>query len=48
MVVDLAGQPRFIIGATVGLGISKAIGLAIGGVVSIGTDVAVSFFGLSL
>ena len=38
--VNLASRPRFFVGA--------AIGLAIGGAVSTGTDVAVDFSGLSL
>ena len=48
VVVDLAGRPRFFVGATVGLVIGGAVGLAIGGAVSTGTDVAVGFSGLSL
>ena len=48
VVVDLAGQPYFFVGAIMGLSISRAVGLAIGGVVSTGTDVAVGFSRLSL
>ena len=48
VVVDLAGQPHFFVGAAVGLGISGAVGLAIDGAVLTGTDVAVGFSGLSL
>ena len=46
--VDPAGRPRF--GAVVGLaiGLGGADGLAIGGVVSTGSDIAVGFSGLSL
>ena len=46
--VDPVGWPRFgaIVGLAVGLG--GADGLAIGGTVSTGSDVAVGFFGLSL
>ena len=46
--MDLAGQPRFFVGAAVGLVIGGAVGLAIGGAVLTGTDVAVGFSGLSL
>ena len=48
VVVNLAGQPRFFVGVTIGLGIGGAVGLVIGGAVSTGTDVAVGFSGLSL
>ena len=48
MVVDLVGQPRFFIGAAVGLGIGRAMGLAISKAISTETDVAVGFSGLSL
>ena len=48
VVVNLIGQLRFFIRAAVGLNISRVIGLAIGGVVLMGTDVAVDFSGLSL
>ena len=48
MVVNLAGWPHFFIGAAIDLNIGKVVGLAIGGAISIGTDIAVSFFGLSL
>ena len=46
--VDLADQLRFFIGAAIGLGIGEPIGLAINGAISMGTDIAVGFFGLSL
>ena len=48
MVMDLVGQPRFFIGAAMSLVIDGMVGLAIGGAVSTGTDVAVGFSGLSL
>ena len=48
MMMDLAGQPRFFVGAAVGLGISRAMGLAINGAVLTGTDIAVGFSRLSL
>ena len=48
VVVDLAGRPRFFIGAAMGLGIGGVVGLAVGGAVLTGTDVAVGFFELSL
>ena len=48
MVVDLAGRPRFFIRAVIGLGISRVVGLAIGGAVLIGTDVAIGFSELFL
>ena len=48
VVVDLTGQSRFFVGAAVGLGISKAVGLAIGGAVLTKTDVVVGFSRLSL
>ena len=48
VVVVLACRPRFFVGAAMGLAISEAMGLAIGGAVSMGTDVAVGFSGLSL
>ena len=48
MVVVLAGRSRFFIGASMGLTIGGAVGLAISGDVSTGTDIAVGFFGLSL
>ena len=46
--VDLAGQPRFFVGAAMGLTISEAMDLAINEAVSTKTDIAVSFFRLSL
>ena len=48
MVVDPIGRPCFgaVVGLTIGLG--GADGLAIGGAVSTGSDVAVGFSGLSL
>ena len=46
--MNLAGWPRFFVGAAVGLGIGRAVGLAIGKAVLIGTDVAVGFSELSL
>ena len=48
MVVILADQPRFFVGAVVGLAIGGVVGLAIGEVVLTGTDIAVGFSGLSL
>ena len=48
VVVDLAGQPRFFVKATLGLDIGKIVSLAIGRAVLIGTDIAVSFFILFL
>ena len=48
MVVVLASQPRFFIGAAVGLAIGGAMGLAIGRAVLTETDVAVGFSELSL
>ena len=47
VVVDLASQPCFFIGAAVGLAISGAVGLAIDRAILMGTDVAVSFSRLS-
>ena len=44
MVVDLAGWPRFFVGAAMGL----AIGLAINGAILTGADVAVGFSELFL
>ena len=44
----LAGQPRFFVEAAVGLAIGKIVDLAIGGIVSTGTDIAVGFFELFL
>ena len=46
--VDLIGRLRFFVGAAMGLGIGGAVGLAINGAILIGTDIAISFFGLSL
>ena len=46
--IDLASQPHFFIRAVVGLGIDKIVGLAIGGTILTETNVAISFFGLSL
>ena len=46
--VDLVGQPRFFIGAAMGLGICGVVGLAVNETVLTGTDVAVGFFELSL
>ena len=46
--VGPAGRPRFFVGAIMGLAINRAVGLAIGGAVSTGADVAVGFSGLSL
>ena len=46
--VDLADQPHFFVGAVMGLGISGAVSLAIGGAVLIGTDIAIGFSRLSL
>ena len=55
--VDPIGRPRFFVGAAVDLpgrpcflavGLGGADGLAIGGAVSTGSDVAVGFSGLSL
>ena len=48
VVVDLAGQPHFFVGAAVGLVIGGVVDLAIGEVVKTKTDIAVGFFGLSL
>ena len=48
VVVILAGQPHFFIGATVGFAIGKVVGLVIGGVVLMETDIAVNFSGLFL
>ena len=46
--MDLAGQPRFFIGAAVGLIINGVVGLAISRAVLTKTNVAINFFGLSL
>ena len=46
--VVLASRPRFFVGAAVGLAIGRVVGLAVDGVVLIETNVAISFFGLSL
>ena len=46
--VGPASRPRFFVGAIVGLAIGRAVGLATGGAVLTGADVAVSFFGLFL
>ena len=46
--VVLAGQPRFFVKAAVGLGIGGAVGLAINRAILTGTDIAISFSGLSL
>ena len=48
MVVDPTGWPRFFVWATVGLAGWPCVGLAIGGAVSMGREVAVGFSGLSL
>ena len=48
VVVDLADWLRFFIGAVVSLGIDKAVNLAIGRAISMKTNIAVGFFGLSL
>ena len=40
VVIDLVGQPRFFVGA--------AIGLAISGAILTGMDIAIGFSGLSL
>ena len=48
MVIDLAGLPRFFIGAAMGLSIGKVMNLAIGRAVSTGTDVAIGFSRLFL
>ena len=46
--INLANRPHFFIRAAMGLGIGRAVGLAIGGAVLTGTDVAVGFSGLVL
>ena len=46
--VGPAGWPRFFDGAVICLAINKAVGLAIGGAILTGADVAVGFSGLSL
>ena len=55
--VDPTGRPRFFVGAAVdpasrprflAVGLDGVDGLAIGGDVSMGSDVAVGFFGLSM
>ena len=46
--VDLVGWLYFFIEAAVDLDIGKAIGLAIGGAILMGTDVAINFFRLFL
>ena len=48
IVVDLASQPCFFVEAAVGLAICGVVDLAIGKTISMETDVAVSFFRLSL
>ena len=48
VVVDLAGQPHFFVGAAVNLAIDGAVDLAISGAVLTGIDVAVSFSELFL
>ena len=46
--IDFAGQLYFFVKATIGLGINKAVDLAINKVISIGTDVVIGFFRFSL
>ena len=46
--MDLASRLRFFIGAAMGLGIGRIVGLAIGGAILTGIDVAIGFFKLSL
>ena len=48
VVMDLAGQPRFYVGAAMGLDIDRIVGLAINKVVSTEMDVVIGFFELSL
>ena len=48
MVVDLASQPRFFVGATIGLDIGGVVSLAIDRTVLTGTDIAIGFSELSL
>ena len=48
VVIVLVSQPRFFVGVAMALAIGRAVSLAIGGVVSMGTDVAIGFFGLFL
>ena len=48
MVVVLASQPHFFVGAAMGLTIGEVMGLAIDKTVLTGTDVAVGFSRLSL
>ena len=46
--IDLVGQSHFFIGAIMGLGINRAVGLAIIRIVLTGTDIAIGFFELFL
>ena len=46
--VDLISQSCFFVRVAIGLGIGEMVDLTIGGAISIGTDIAVSFSGLSL
>ena len=48
VVIDLASQPRFFVGAAMGLAINRLIGLAIGGAILTKADVVVNFSGLFL
>ena len=48
VVVDLADRPRFFVGATMGLAINEAVGLAIGKAILTGRNIAVGFSRLSL
>ena len=48
VVIDLASQSHFFIGAAMGLDISKTMGLTIDGAVSTKTDITIGFFELFL
>ena len=48
IVVDLANQPDFFVRAIVSLDISRVVGLAISGAISIETDIVDGFFELFL
>ena len=48
MVVNLEGQPRFFVGAAMGLAIGGVVGLAIDSAVLTEMDIAISFSRLSL
>ena len=48
VVMDLASQPQLFVRAIMGLGIDEMVGLAIGGAILTGTNIAIGFSELSL